>query len=164
MTALPENHRIHLQRCVALATQALDEGNDPFGSLLLSADGEVLFEDYNHTANGNKMLHPELAIAQWAVANMTEEERTTATVYTSGEHCAMCSAAHAWVGLGKIIYASSSGQLGEWLAEFNANPAPINLLGIKDVAPAIETEGPFAEFAEEIRELHRRNISPHTVS
>src|SRR5690606_2764351 len=114
-------------------------------------------EDYNHTANGNQLLHPELAIAQWAVENMTEEERAAAVVYTSGEHCAMCAAAHAWVGLGKICYASSAEQLGQWLAEFKANPAPINLLGIKDVAPTIETEGPFQEFTEVIRELHRRN-------
>ena len=152
-----QSHHHYLQRCVALATQALNEGNDPFGSLLLSAEGEVLFEDYNHTANGNKMLHPELAIAAWAAENLSEEERATAVVYTSGEHCAMCAAAHAWVGLGKIVFASSSEQLGKWMAEFQATPPPINPLRIKDVAPAIETEGPFPEFANTIRELHRQN-------
>lgn len=159
----PENHRIHLRRCITLARQALDEGNDPFGSLLLSANGEVLFEDYNRTSNGNKMLHPELAIAQWAVANMTPQERSNAIVYTSGEHCAMCAAAHAWAGLGKIIYASSTTQLSGWLIEFNAEPLPINPLDIKDVAPTIETEGPFEEFAEELRELHKRSISAKSV-
>ena len=164
MTALAENHRIHLRRCVALAKQALDKGNDPFGSLLLAANGEVMFEDYNRTAKGNKMLHPELSIAQWAVANMSAEERAAATVYTSGEHCAMCSAAHAWVGLGRIIYASSSKQLHEWMTEFNAQPSPINPLGINDVAPAIETEGPFPEFAKEIRELHQKKIAITTRS
>lgn len=157
MSTLPELQHHYLQRCVALATQALHEGNDPFGSLLLSAKGEVLFEDYNRTANGNKMLHPELAIAQWGAANLSEEERATAVVYTSGEHCAMCAAAHAWVGLGKIVYASSSAQLSGWMAEFQARPSPINPLGIKDVAPTVETEGPFPEFADVIRELHRKN-------
>src|SRR5690606_21193209 len=97
MSRLTEaHHHYYLQRCVALAEQALKEGNDPFGSLLLSANGEVLFEDYNQTGNGNRMLHAELAIAQWAVANLGEEERATAVVYTSGAHCAMCAAAHAW--------------------------------------------------------------------
>ena len=157
MGVLTELHHRYLQRCVALATQALDEGNDPFGSLLLSASGQVLFEDYNHTASGNRMLHPELAIAQWAAANLSEEERATAVVYTSGEHCAMCAAAHAWIGLGKIVYASSSEQLGQWMAEFQAEPPPVNPLRIKDVAPAIETEGPFDEFADTLRKLHQRN-------
>ncbi len=42
-------------------------------------------------------------------------ERVRATVYTSGEHCPMCAAAHAWVGLGRIVYAASSAQLTQWL-------------------------------------------------
>jgi len=29
----------------------------------------------------------------------------------------MCAAAHAWVGLGRIVYVSSSEQLTAWLAE-----------------------------------------------
>lgn len=152
-----ETHHHYLQRCIDLAARALEEGNDPFGSLLLSADGNVLFEDHNHTSTGNNMLHPELAIAQWAVENLSEEERASALVYTSGEHCAMCAAAHAWVGLGKIIYASSSAQFAAWMTEFNAEPAPINPLSIKDVAPAIETEGPFSAFTDVVRELHWKN-------
>ena len=157
MTVLTNTQHKHLERCLSLAEQALQEGNDPFGSLLVSANGDVLFEDYNHTANGNQMLHPELAIAQWAAENLTPDERANATVYTSGEHCAMCAAAHAWVGLGKIVYASSAKQLGQWLTEFNATPPPIKPLGINDVAPSIETAGPFPVFAEAIRALHKRN-------
>lgn len=153
----PAAHQHHLQRCVALAMQALEEGNDPFGSLLLSVKGEVLFEAYNRTATGNKMLHPELAIAEWAATNLSAEERATAMVYTSGEHCAMCAAAHAWAGLGKIVFATSSAQLNEWMAEFGGERSPIAPLRINEVAPAIETEGPFTEFAGAIRELHRRN-------
>ena len=39
----------HLQRCVALAKEALIAGDKPFGSVLVSQDGEVLFEDRNRT-------------------------------------------------------------------------------------------------------------------
>ena len=156
-----QRHHHYLQRCIELAQQALDAGNDPFGSLLLSAGGEVLFEDYNRSAGGNKMLHPELAIAQWAAANLSEEERAAAIVYTSGEHCAMCAAAHAWVGLGKIVYASSTDQLGKWMAEFGAERPPIRPIRIKDIAPDIETEGPFTAFTEAIRDLHRKNSLKH---
>ena len=147
----------HLKRCIELATQALALGNDPFGSLIVSEDGNVLFEDYNRTANGNDTRHPELAIALWAAEHMTPEERAKAIVYTSGEHCAMCSAAHAWAGLGKIIYAGSTEQLTQWMTELNAPSIPIKPLAIKDVTVNIDTEGPFPEFAEELRELHRKN-------
>src|SRR6476619_8151439 len=109
----------HLRRAVALAHLALKKGDEPFGSVLVSADGEVLFEDHNHVAGGDHTQHPEFAIARWAANNMIPEERSKATVYTSGEHCPMCSAAHGWVGLGRIVYASSSGQLTGWLAELS---------------------------------------------
>jgi len=32
----------HLRRCVELAEQALDEGDEPFGSVLVTEDGAVL--------------------------------------------------------------------------------------------------------------------------
>src|SRR5690606_23840128 len=98
----------HLRRCVELAKKALELGDEPFGSLLVSASGEGLFEDHNHVAGGDHTQHPEFAIARWAAEHMTVEERAAATVYTSGEHCPMCAAAHGWVGLGRIVYASSS--------------------------------------------------------
>ena len=46
-----------------------------------------------------------------------EAERAGATVYTSGEHCPMCAAAHGWVGLGRVVYVASSAQLAGWLEE-----------------------------------------------
>jgi len=112
-----DTDRTHLRRCVELARAALDAGDEPFGSVLVDADGRVRFEDSNHVAGGDGTQHPEFAIARWAAQHLTPQERAAATVYTSGEHCPMCAAAHAWVGLGRIVYASSSVQLAGWLAE-----------------------------------------------
>src|SRR5699024_11250519 len=96
----------YLRRCLELATTALEAGDEPFGSVLVSAEGEVLFEDHNHVSGGDHTRHPEFAIARWAAENLSPSQRRSATVYTSGEHCPMCAAAHGWVGLGRIIYAS----------------------------------------------------------
>ena len=68
----------------------------------------------------------------------------------------MCSAAHAWVGLGRIVYAVSSRQLGGWLQELGVAPGPVRPLPIQEVAPNVIVEGPVAELADEVRELHRR--------
>ena len=100
----------HLRRCVELAKEALEAGDQPFGSILVAADGAVLFEDRNRVSSGDQTRHPEFEIARWAAANMTVEERAVATVFTSGEHCPMCAAAHGWVGLGRIVYVSSCEQ------------------------------------------------------
>lgn len=146
----------HLRRCVELAAEALEAGDEPFGSVLVAGDGTVLAEDRNRIGGGDATRHPELALAQWAAAHMTPGARAAATVYTSGEHCPMCAAAHGWVGLGRIVYASSSRQLQDWLAELGAPPLPVRSLPINDIAPGVVVEGPVPELADEMRELHRR--------
>ncbi|GAA3677275.1 nucleoside deaminase [Arthrobacter ginkgonis] len=147
---------VHLRRCVELAREALDDGDEPFGSVLVGADGTVLFEDRNRVKDGDHTRHPEFEIARWAANHLPPAQRAAATVYTSGEHCPMCSAAHAWVGLGRIAYAASSEQLGTWLEEWGIVPAPVAPLPIQAVAPGIPVDGPAPELADEIRELHRR--------
>ncbi|MDO5739403.1 MAG: nucleoside deaminase [Ornithinimicrobium sp.] len=145
-----------LTRCVDLAEQAVERGDEPFGSLLLSAEGEVLFEDHNHVAGGDPTQHPEIAIAYWAVEHLTVQERAASTVYTSGEHCPMCAGAHGWVGLGRIVIASSSEQLGGWLQELGVEPGPVLGLPIQRVVPSAVVDGPVPELSERIRGLHGR--------
>jgi tRNA(Arg) A34 adenosine deaminase TadA len=146
----------HLRRCVELATEALEAGDEPFGSLLAGAGGDLLFEDRNRVSGGDATQHPEFAIARWSATHMTPEERAAATVYTSGEHCPMCSAAHAWVGLGRIVYAASSEQFVAWLAELEVPAGPVRPLSISEVVPGALVEGPVADLAEEVHELVRR--------
>ncbi|GHH41627.1 tRNA(Arg) A34 adenosine deaminase TadA [Streptomyces umbrinus] len=146
----------HLRRCVELATEALDSGDEPFGSVLVGADGTVLAEDHNRVASGDRTRHPEFELARWSAAHLTPEERAAATVYTSGEHCPMCAAAHGWVGLGRIVYVASSEQLSAWLGELGVPAAPVRPLPIQEVAPGVLVEGPVPELADEVRALHHR--------
>jgi tRNA(Arg) A34 adenosine deaminase TadA len=149
-----EDELRHLRRCVELAEEALAAGDEPFGSVLVSADGVALAEDRNRVAGGDRTRHPELALAQWAAAHLSPAERARATVYTSGEHCPMCAAAHAWVGLGRIVYAASSEQLAQWLAELGVPAPPVRTLPVNAVAPGVTVEGPVPELADEVRRLH----------
>lgn len=154
---LNDKDKKHLQRCIELAAEALAAGDEPFGSVLVDADGTVMNEDRNRANTVDATYHPEIAVARWAAQNMTADARTQATVYTSGEHCAMCSAAHAWAGLGRIVYISSSKQLGEWMAEIGAtSSSPISSLSIQEVAPNIPVEGPIAGLDEQVKALQIR--------
>ena len=145
----------HLRRCVYLATAALEAGDDPFGSLLVGADGVVRREERNRAGAGDETQHPELALAQWS-ATLTREERAAATVYTSGEHCPMCSAAHAWMGLGRLVYAGSAAQLARWRAGWGLPVGPVRVLSVNEVAPGIRVDGPAPELESELRDLHHR--------
>jgi len=146
----------HLRRCVELATEALADGDEPFGSVLVSGSGDVLAEDRNRVASGDQTRHPEFELARWSTNHLSPAERAAATVYTSGEHCPMCSAAHGWVGLGRIVFASSSEQLTGWLAELNVPAPPVRTLSIREVVPGAIVDGPAPELAEQVRQLHRR--------
>jgi tRNA(Arg) A34 adenosine deaminase TadA len=147
----------HLRRCVELAAEAVDAGDFPFGSVLVAGDGRVLAEDRNRENSlGDATRHPEFELARWAAGNMTAGQRAAATVFTSGEHCPMCSAAHAWVGLGRIVYVSSSEQLIAWLTELGLPPSPVVPLAINQVAPGLVVQGPVPGLDEEVHDLHRR--------
>lgn len=154
--AVRDDELPYLRRCVELAAEALEAGDEPFGSVLVSGDGTVLAEDHNRVASGDRTRHPEFELARWAAAHMTPGERAAATVYTSGEHCPMCSAAHAWVGLGRIVYVASSEQLAAWLAELGVPEPPVRTLPVSAVAPGVAVEGPVPELTGDVAALHRR--------
>lgn len=142
----------YLRRCIELATEALVAGDEPFGSVLVSAGGTVLMEARNEVGAGDRIRHPEFELARWSAEHMTEAERAAATVFTSGEHCPMCSAAHGWVGLGRIVYVSSAEQLLGWQKELGLAPPPVRMLPIQDIAPNVVVEGPVEALVDEVRE------------
>ncbi|KAF7596640.1 hypothetical protein BBP40_000562 [Aspergillus hancockii] len=147
----------YLRRCVKLAREALDAGDDPFGSVLVDATGKILREDRNRDrTEADITLHPEFTLAVWAHKHMAPADRAAATVYTSGEHCPMCTTAHAYAGLGRIVYASSSAQLVQWKTQLGVNAGPVAPLPINQVAPGLIVDGPAPGLDEEIYELHRR--------
>ena len=148
-STLSEQDRPHLQHCVALAREALETGDEPFGSVLVDGSGAVVRVDRNRIASGDPTAHPELA-------HLSPRVRARATVYTSGEHCPMCAAAHAWAGLGRIVYAASSEQLGQWLDSWGIAAPPVRGLPITTVAPLAQVAGPDEKLAQEVRLLHAR--------
>lgn len=145
----------HLERCIELAKNALEAGDEPFGSILVNSNGEILAEEQNRVSGWDHTQHPEFALARWAAQNMSLEERGSATVYTSGEHCPMCAAAHGWVGLGRIVYASSSKQLAQWLNEMGiTSTSRVRNLSIHEVIQDTIIDGPVPALAEQVHQLH----------
>ena len=118
-----------LRRAIALAAEARESGNPPFGSLLAGPDGTVLKEERNTTITDRDIsLHPELKLAVWAARELTPEAAAETTMYTSCEPCGMCAGALARSGLGKVVYALSGEQLGR--------------LKLTGGFPEVPTEGP----------------------
>ncbi len=153
--SLSDDDLRHLRRCVDLAREALEAGDDPFGSVLVDGDGAILREERNRAGAGDETQHPELSLARWS-ATLSPEVRATSTVYTSGEHCPMCSAAHAWMGLGRLVYAVSAARLSQWRADWGLADGPVRVLAVRQVAPGVAVDGPAPELEDELRALHHR--------
>lgn len=151
MNLSPHDER-YLRRAIELSRRARSAGDQPFGSLLVGASGDVLAEDVNTEITGNDITaHPELKLARWTGANLASAQAAEATMYTSCEACAMCSGAIVTSGLGRVVYALSTPQLDE----LKGGSVPKGMRGIAVLAQAdrhIEVEGPF--LYEEAAEAH----------
>ena len=53
-----DNDLRFLRRCIELAADALQHGDEPFGSVLVDANGQLLHEDRNRAVTGDKTRHP----------------------------------------------------------------------------------------------------------
>lgn len=145
---------VHLRRCIELAAEAADAGDQPYGSVLVSADGTVLAERRNEVVTtGDVTAHPELALASWASRNLDPAERAAATMYTSGEHCTMCATAHVKAGIGRLVYVLSA----PMIAEVEGTGGPTVGIRVHDVVAAanvaVEVEGPCPELAADATAL-----------
>lgn len=119
----------HLRRAIALAAEAREGGNPPFGSLLAGPDGSILREERNTTITDNDITaHPELKLARWAAQSLDGDTAAETTMYTSCEPCGMCAGALARSGIGNVVYALSGDQL--------------NALKPTGGFPAVPTDGP----------------------
>ena len=155
-TALTSADLQHLPRSVELARAAFDAGDEPFGSVLVGPDGTELRAERNRTGAGDQTMHPEFELARWAARHVPATTRPECTLYTSGESCPMCAAAHAWVGLGRIAYAVSATQLAQWRAGWGLAPPPVRVLPIASVVTGVPVSGPADELVEVMRDLHHR--------
>jgi tRNA(Arg) A34 adenosine deaminase TadA len=100
-----------LRRAIALASQGVEAGDAPYGSLLVGPDGAVLASGYNTVRSGNDITaHPELKLARWAAPQLVAETAAATTMYTSCQPCGMCAGAISRSGLGRVVFALSNEQ------------------------------------------------------
>ncbi len=106
-------HEQHMERALALARDAGDRGDEPFGSVLVR-DGDIVMEAANAVNSDDDLRrHPELTLAQRAASEFTREECRETVMYTSTEPCAMCSGGIYIAKLGGVVYSVSAERAGE---------------------------------------------------
>jgi tRNA(Arg) A34 adenosine deaminase TadA len=144
-----------LRQSIAVARQAREHGNHPFGALLADPDGTVLLSAENTVVTSSDATgHAETNLVRLACAAYTTSELRGLTLYTSTEPCAMCSGAIYWSGIGTVVYALAESELYEITGSDDNNPTLV--LPCRRVFAAGQREtvvhGPFA--IDEARQVH----------
>ena len=132
-----------IHESIALAREAVENGNTPFGSLLVH-DGEVIQRSRNTTLTEDDITaHPELKLARWAAQELDAEERAETTMYTSTEPCEMCATAIHYAGLERVVFSVSTGALADLRDSESAGYTCQELIDAK--GGTTEVEGPVLE-------------------
>jgi tRNA(Arg) A34 adenosine deaminase TadA len=152
MTELSDTDLKHLRRAIAIAAEAREEGEEPYGSLLVDAAGRVLAEEHNTVlSTADVTAHPELKLGRLA-GRLPEEVARGCTLYTSCEPCAMCGEVLARGRLGRVVFALSERQSREL-------EGPPNRQAPASIGPALYDEGIAA-----IGDFYSRPAEPERIN
>ncbi len=157
---MPMTHEQDLQflrRTLELSIASKEQGNHPFGALLVGPDGEILVESGNTFLTDKGLGHAEANVARMAVHAHDWSFLASCTLYSSIEPCCMCTGCAYWAGIGSIVFGASEKQLGDLTGD---HPENLTMkLPCETVVAAgrrdITVRGPFQELQEEILEVHK---------
>ena len=122
-TLVTETDLKFLRQAIEVSRRSRENGNHPFGAILVSSAGEVLLEAEN-SVNTTKDAtgHAETNLMRLASQEFSKEILKTSTMYSSCEPCVMCSGAMYWAGVRRLIYALPEARLYEITGANPENP------------------------------------------
>ena len=99
------NDETFMREAIAASRAAMAAGNMPYGAVLVSPAGKQLFSAQNNQiTSGDCTGHAETALVREATAALGADALRGATVYASGEPCAMCAGAMFWAGIRRVVF------------------------------------------------------------
>lgn len=151
---MEENDVKFLRASFAIARNARQKGNHPFGALLVDENGLVVMEAENTVITANDITgHAETNLIRQACMKYDGEFLAKCTLYTSTEPCPMCAGAIFWANVRRVVYGLSEAGLYEITG---GNSDEVLYLPCREVfargKKPIEVVGPLLE--DEARQVH----------
>jgi len=111
-----------IRLAIKMANQAKQNGNLPFGCVLVNKDNEVILKAEN-TINSDSdcLAHAEINLIREASKKYSYSFLNECTIYTSDEPCPMCTSAIYWSGIGKLVYGLSKKEYYKIVGRENPN-------------------------------------------
>jgi tRNA(Arg) A34 adenosine deaminase TadA len=143
-----------MRAAIDVARRARDNGNHPFGAILVDEQGRVLMEAENTVVTEQDCTaHAETNLMRQASREYDRGFLAKCTIYSSTEPCPMCASAIYWGNVRRVAYGLSQQRLYEMFAadEEEVLRVPCRELFARGQKP-IEVVGPVLE--EEARKVH----------
>ncbi len=151
------DHLKYLLAANETARKARENGNTPFGAVLVDENGNIVMEQGNaeHDLH-DATAHAERFLASRASRTFSREFLWKCTLYTTFEPCCMCTGAIYWANIGRIVYGVTEEKLLEMTGSDDKNPT--FSISCRTIIAAgqkpIEVLGPFPEIGYAIEEVH----------
>src|SRR3954465_4127452 len=111
---VPDNAEF-MRQAIEASREALLAGDMPFGAVLVR-QGSPLHVSRNNQITGRDLMgHAEVVLVREVSTLYGREALRGATVYASGEPCAMCSGALFWAGIARVVFAATTADIAEAL-------------------------------------------------
>lgn len=102
-----EKDILFMKETIRLSRQAVKNGNEPFGAVLVK-DDEIVFTNENQIyTKHDPTFHAEAGLIRRFCAETGITDLSDYTLYSSCEPCFMCCGAMVWVKLGRLVYGAS---------------------------------------------------------
>jgi tRNA(Arg) A34 adenosine deaminase TadA len=136
------DHERHMRRAFALAREAADRGDEPFGSVLVREDEVVAAASNRVVTESDLRRHPELDLAREAYHDHSPEDRRRTVMYTSTEPCPMCAGGLRSAGLARVVYSVGADEVAAFTGGEPSVRAATILDGVTEVTgPVLNDEG-----------------------
>ena len=137
-----------LTRVFALAWEAREAGDHPFGALL-AVDGAIVAEARNRVTSGTDITaHAETELVRVLEGAGNLHLLGDGVVYASCEPCPMCVGALFWAGARHVVFGLSSSRLGELAARPGEDPDGFSITAAEiagRATPYLRVDGPHRE-------------------
>ncbi len=146
----------HLKASISVAWRARENGNHPFGAVLVDEHNRVVLQAENTVVTGRDSTgHAETNLVRLATQHFSPEQLVHCTLYSSTEPCAMCAGAIYWSQIGRVVYALSEIDLYDIIgASSNHLILPCREVFVHGKRH-IEIIGPISSLETEARAVHK---------
>lgn len=142
----------YMRLAIEASARALVAGDGPFGAVLTKAGALIHVAGNKQNTQADLMAHAEVVLVREVVVQQGAALLRGATVYASGEPCAMCCGAMFWAGIARLVYAATQADI---IAALGGASLPIASATVfAGAQPDVSVEGPLLR-AEAVAVLRR---------